>query len=409
MPNTKSSHSDTDKRIQELTEELASTKQSLARVQDNAQAQTSKYETEDALEKAILASIGEGVFATDTNGSVILANYEAEKLSWFTRSEIIGKHYAEVFRFSFEDTTNLTYPSITEDVIRTGIQKSLPDNTMLIKKNGTSIPIMDSAAPIKNANGETLGCVVVLHSQTRERELEQTKNNFISIAAHQLRTPLGSMRWNIEMLLAGDLGKLPEAARDSLLQSYESNRRMINLVNNLLNASRIDGGIMKDGPELMRPEEMGKTVVHEVDIKKKKRSEKVEVQTKTVIPQLYVDPNRFHEIILNLVSNAVKYNRIGGKVTITLVVESNLFQVSIADEGLGIPTRDFGKIFSKFFRAENAVLSETEGSGLGLFVVKSYVEAWGGKVWFESKEGKGTAFNFSIPITDKIRDKNFQP
>lgn len=388
MQNTKSSAADTDNRIQELTEELAAT---------------------EAGENAILASIGDGVFATDTKGVVTLANFEAEKLSGFTRSEIIGKHYTEVFRFTFEDTTNLTYPQIIEDVIRMGIQKSLPDNTLLIKKNGATIPIMDSAAPIKNSAGEILGCVVVLRSQTRERELEQAKNNFISIAAHQLRTPLGSMRWNIEMLLENDMGKLPDAAREALLQSYESNRRMINLVNNLLNASRIDEGRIKDEPERIHPEEMLKTVIREVDMQVKKRSENVEVHVMTAIPELYIDPNRFHEIILNLVSNAVKYNRIGGKVTIILAIQNNIFQLSITDEGLGIPTKDFGKIFSKFFRAENAVLSETEGSGLGLFVVKSYVEAWGGKVWFESEEGKGTTFNFTIPISDKIRKDNVRP
>jgi len=232
----------------------------------------------------------------------------------------------------------------------------------------------------------------------QQREIDRMKTEFLSVAAHQLRTPLGSMRWNMEMLLAGDIASLPKPAQEVVQQIYESNQRMISLVNDLLNVSRIEQGRVLDKLKLTDILELIKEVISEMKIEAEKKLVSISLMINNNVSKIMVDPKRFRQVIQNLLSNAVKYNYSGGRVVIEVKPLEDCIQISIRDIGMGIPKRDQSRVFSKFFRAANAVKSETKGSGLGLFVVRSYVESWRGKVWFESEENKGTTFYFTIPV-----------
>ncbi|MBI4130468.1 PAS domain S-box protein [Candidatus Roizmanbacteria bacterium] len=348
---------------------------------------------------AILTSIGDGVFVVNTHGSIILMNTVAEHLSGFTFAESRGKNYHSIFHFISEDEPEKPYPPFVEEVINTGTIRGLGTHTLLIQKDGTTIPVSDSAAPIMGkSGGAVLGCIVVIRDVSRERELERTKDNFLSVAAHQLRTPLGAMRWNMEMLLNGDLGKLTKSVKQTIEQIYESNHRMINLVNDLLNVSRIDQRRVANHPKHTTVESVLHTVVQEMQAEAFKRRVTLVVhQPKIHTEPLLIDPDRLHEVIINLVSNGIKYNRPSGTVTLSLNQQSESIQLIVSDTGMGIPLQDRAELFSKFFRASNALASATDGSGLGLFVVKSYIEGWGGTVTYDSIPGKGTTFTITIP------------
>ena len=249
----------------------------------------------------------------------------------------------------------------------------------------------------------TSGCIVVFQDNTKRQELDQLKDNFISVAAHQLRTPLGGMRWSMESLLDEDRGVLPTEVRSELEQLYENSQRMVTLVNDLLNTTRIDGTVSKEAPESVDIIVILRKVVSDALHEAKERL--VEVRFSGVykkMPRVFVAPKNMYEALQNIIVNAIKYSNAGSIVTIDVHQEDEKsMRISVADTGIGIPEDQQSKIFVKFSRATNAVLKETDGSGLGLSVSKFFIEQSGGKIWFESEEGKGTTFFVDLPLTEK--------
>lgn len=234
-------------------------------------------------------------------------------------------------------------------------------------------------------------------SQAKLLALDRMKTEFLSVAAHQLRTPLGSMRWTVDMLLAGDLGTVPKSMRTAMVHLGENQQRLVRLVDDLLNVSHIEQGRVKDAPAMIDCGPLVSQVVADQQGEAGKRQVKIELKLPSGAVPLFIDPDRLRDVVMNLVSNAIKYNRLGGRVDVELVARNGRVTIGVADTGMGIPKKAKPHLFTKFFRAENAVKSETEGSGLGLFVVKSYVERAGGKIRFSSIEGKGSVFTVTYP------------
>jgi PAS domain S-box-containing protein len=352
--------------------------------------------------EALLTSIGDGVFAVDLNGRVTLMNSVAYNLTGYTFAEVQGKYYADVFKFLLEKDQDSPYPPFIEEAIKAKTIKTIIEPTLLVRKDGTKIPISDSAAPVKDSHGNILGCIVVFRDTTLERELEKAKDEFLSVAAHQMRTPLGNMRWNLEMLLSGDLGQVSGQFREVLVQIYQSNQRLIRLVNGLLHVSRIDQNKIKDELRAVNVIDVFKDVMKEMEYEGKSKGISLTLKfPEGQIPDITIDPQRLRDVVQNLLSNAVKYNRLGGTVTVTVALLGEFIQAKISDTGIGIPKKDQAEVFTKFFRATNAKMSQTEGTGLGLYVVKSYIEGWGGEIFFESQEGSGTTFTFTLPLKPK--------
>ena len=360
-------------------------------------------EQEKAKAEAILQSIGDGVFAVDLDYKIMLMNSVAEQLSGFSFREAQGRYYRDVFQFVQEKAPDSPYPLFIEETIRTGTAKKLVNHTLLVKKDQTKLQISDSAAPIKDNKNNIFGCIVVIRDASRERADERIKDEFISVSAHQLRTPLGSIRWIIEMLLA--YSETPQKVRDKIELISKSNRRMIMLVNDLLSVSRIDQGRVKSEPQLTDICEIIKSAVLEMDAEAQEKKVTIDLRLDKTIPKIMIDPKQFRDVIQNLLSNAVKYNVVGGKVVIVGMLVANYIRISVADDGIGIPKEDQSSIFSRFYRAANADKSDTTGSGLGLFLVKSYVEKWGGTIRFQSVEGKGSTFYLELPVNIKNATK----
>ncbi len=348
---------------------------------------------------AILSSIGDGVFLVDAEERILLMNKVAEELSGYNLEEVFQKPYSEIFKFIWEKEQNKNYPNFIGKAMREGEIQNLTQ-TLLIKKSGKNISISISAAPVKYSRGETFGCVVVFRDASGDRELERAKDKFLAIASHQLRTPLGSTKWNLEMILGEEVGRIPQKAKELLRQIYKSNDRLINLVNDLLDVSRIDQGKTKNDPEITDVIKIIKIKIQELS----NLAEAKSINVKLEVPEgktfnAFVDPQHFSDQVMqNVLANAILYNRRGGSVLIQIAPLDKEVRIRIDDTGIGIPEREQSKIFSRFFRANNAIKSEADGSGLGLYVVKYYIESWGGKIWFESNEGKGTTFHISLPI-----------
>jgi PAS domain S-box-containing protein len=243
---------------------------------------------------------------------------------------------------------------------------------------------------------------------TERKQVEQAKTEFVSIASHQLRTPLTAINWYIEMLLDGSIGKCSKEQKEYLQQIYSSNRRMVDLVNSLLNVSRIDMGTFAIDPEPTDFVEISKSVVMELQPQIVTKHLIVNEEYRGSIPIINADPKLVRIIFQNLVSNAVKYTPEKGNVIIKIEVgkpivggkkiAKDMLMITVSDTGYGIPKNQQSHIFSKLFRADNAREKVAEGTGLGLYIVKSIIEAANGKIWFESEENKGTTFYAILPL-----------
>jgi len=240
--------------------------------------------------------------------------------------------------------------------------------------------------------------MIILHDITREREIDRMKTEFVSIAAHQLRTPLSAIKWTLRMLLDGDVGQLSQEQAEFLEKGYRSNERMISLINDLLNVARIEEGRFLYSLTYQSLEEIIEKVIEGLSgLVKEKKLKLVFNKPKKTLPKVKVDKEKIELVIQNLLDNAIGFNNSGGQVTISVKCDKMKLEVMVQDTGVGIPRSQRKRIFAKFFRADNAIKLETEGTGLGLFICKNIIEAHGGKIWFESQEGQGTTFWFTLP------------
>jgi signal transduction histidine kinase len=200
--------------------------------------------------------------------------------------------------------------------------------------------------------------------------------------------------------LEGDLGSLNEEQRKFLEKTYASNERMIRLINDLLNVTRIEEGKFIYKPAPLQLEEIVQNVIAASQDKINfKAIELKYLKPAKKLPLIKMDMEKMQIAISNLLDNAVDYTPKKGKIAIELSIENNKVKFSIADTGVGIPKGQQHRIFSKFFRGENVVKMETDGTGLGTFITKNIIDAHGGEIWFDSKEGKGTTFYFTLPIS----------
>ncbi len=231
--------------------------------------------------------------------------------------------------------------------------------------------------------------------------LDKRKSEFLSIVAHQMRTPLSGIKWALDMILSGEVGTISDEQRKILIKTYDGNERMIDLIESMLHADRIEGGRYELHRSNVQIIDIISSVVDELSLNAQKKGVNVLVnidKSKGEIPKLNVDPEKIRYVFQNLFENAVRYSNPGGKIILNLSVEKDSILCSIKDEGIGIPKDQQDQIFSRFFRAHNALKSDPNGNGLGLFIVKNIIEMHGGNIWFESKENEGTTFYFSIKL-----------
>jgi signal transduction histidine kinase len=238
------------------------------------------------------------------------------------------------------------------------------------------------------------------------RELDQLKSDFVSVAAHQLRTPLSGLNWVLKLFMDGDLGPMTEYQKKMLERGLEANQKMIQLVNDLLNVSRIENG--KFGYKFEKNDFalLVKTLASNIDLAAKEHN--IEVRTEhhgDPLPDFVFDTEKLLMALQNIADNSVKYTLPGGHVTIATEKAGDYAEIKISDTGVGIPKAETPKLFSKFFRASNVIHLQTDGSGLGLFIAKNIITRHGGQVWVESEEGKGTTITVVVPMKEELLPK----
>lgn len=233
----------------------------------------------------------------------------------------------------------------------------------------------------------------------RFSQLDKEKSEFVSTVAHQLRSPLSAIKWTLDILLKGETtGELSVEQRALLMKAYESNERIIILIRDMLGIDRIESGTYGFSFIDINIVDLLNNIISEFESQSTERKIAITVNKEGNLPKISVDPQKMRAVFQNLIENALKYTRHGGKIEITLKVEEDKMKIVIADNGIGIPKEQQKDIFKRFFRAENAKSLDPEGSGLGLFIVRTIIQKHGGEMSFESEEGKGTTFFLTLPL-----------
>ena len=359
-----------------------------------------QLEQAKAKDEAILSSIGDAVMACDKDGRVMLFNGVACALTGFSIQEVIGQHYDRFLKF-IKESDGKPGNDFISDAIKIGQQTKMANHTLLITKDGQKIPVADSAAPVKDGKGEIIGCVVVFRDVTHEREIDRAKTEFVSLASHQLRTPLTGIEWTIELFSKKE--KLTEDGKKYLDDIHFSAKRLSNLVKLLLNVSRIESGRVGVTPKLLDLVELINGYAREYQMLCDKKQLVLVFEKHPKKLAATSDKDLLGYIVQNLLGNAIEYTPIGGKIEVSLEAKENSAIFAVRDTGIGIPKELDKRIFEKFFRAPNAVAAKPDGSGLGLYIVAESAKLLGGKIWFESEEGKGSTFYVELPLVSQVR------
>lgn len=375
--------------LNQRVKELEDSRRALLNILEDERKAKEIAEEERRKTLLIIQNFADGLLIFDLKEKCILVNPQAENLLEIKAKEILGK--------SVSDLKLIPNLQPLLKYFEGGLKKFFRQEVLLKEDKileVTSLPIMREEKP-------PLGYLIVLHDITREKMIEKMKTEFVSVAAHQLRTPLSAIKWTLKGVLDGDFGEILPEQKEILEKTYKSNERLINLVNDLLNVARIEEGRYVFKPVPQNFEKIVEKILNSFKEEFEKKGVLLEFEReREIFPQVTVDEEKIELAIENLVDNALRYTPAGGKVKVSLKLFDKEIEFSIKDTGIGIPKGEQHRIFTKFFRSQNAIKMETEGSGLGLFIVKNIIEAHNGKIWFESEEGKGTTFYFRLPIKE---------
>lgn len=343
---------------------------------------------------------------TDINGRILYANEACARITGYSIQEILGN--------TPRLWGGLMSQSFYEKLWRTIKTERKPFTSKVTnrKKTGEQYIAQLSIAPIIEADGKLTGFIVSEVDITKLEEVDKIKSEFVSFASHQLKSPLTVINWYSELLLASGASKLNQEQKKYMEEIYHNSQRMVELINSLLNISRLELGTFAVEQKLTNISGISKTVIKEMQplIKKKKIVFKEKYAQN--LPKVNVDQKLINIIFQNLISNAIKYTPEKGKVEVKIELSkkgtvmngekatTDAIFISVADSGCGIPQKQQKQIFTKLFRADNAKKKDKEGTGLGLYIVRAIMEHTSGRIWFESKENKGTTFFVLLPLTD---------
>jgi PAS domain S-box-containing protein len=359
---------------------------------------------EKAKDEAMLTSIGDGVVAVDIDRKIILVNRALGNMLGYKPADLIGKSFTDL---PFEDEAGVIIPLRRRPLTIAFKNGRVVNATYYFRRNKNKRLAMSITVTPIILKGKIVGVIETARDVTHEKEIDRAKSEFVSLASHQLRTPPTTIKWYAEMLEQGG-DPLTKKQREFLGEIQKGNQRMIALVNSLLNVSRMEAGSFDVAPEKTYPfkllQDLVKEFQHRID--GKKLALKLVGDTSM---SLFTDPKLLQIVMENLITNAIKYTPNEGKIQIECGTKQageffgkqkvlvDCFTMSVRDTGYGIPINQQDKIFTKLFRADNVKARDTDGTGLGLYLVKLIVDYCHGNVWFDSRENKGTTFFVFLP------------
>jgi two-component system sensor histidine kinase VicK len=360
---------------------------------DLAQAKI-KLDEGQAASTAMLNSLGEGLIVTDEQGLITTVNSYALKCLGYEEHELIGKWMPKtlvaVDQFG-RPLSQLTRPGVK--ALSTG--QTVKDTIYYLTSSGNPLPVSVTVSPVMVGDKPT-GAIEVFQDLTRELELDIAKNEFVSLASHQLRTPATGMKSILSMLSSGDFGSLTPIQQKYIDKALQTNERQLQIIEDLLNVALVDAGKLELDLDVADLSDVLKGVVNDHASTLENRNQSIKLYCPHDV-RLIIDVQKSRMVFDNLISNASKYSPEGGAIQINLRTAREAVEISVRDEGVGISEDQIARLFTKFTRLSNELSSSVGGTGLGLFLTKSIVELHGGTIHVDSKENCGSTFTVRLP------------
>jgi PAS domain S-box-containing protein len=385
--------------VEEQIHDLVESQKSLAGAFQNLKEEKIKSDIARVKDEAILSSIGEGLVVVDTEERITFINNQAARAFKVDKEAVLGRKYPEVFILVENKTKIVPHEERPLTVaLKNGSRFVTEPNKLYsyYRSDGTMFPIQGTVAPIiRDWNID--GAAIVFRDVTEELEIDETKNEFINLASHQLRTPITAINWYAEMLLDESIGKLNDEQKSYAFEIQQSGRRIIDLVSVFLDVSRMELGIFNIQAKPVDISAVVQDLLREIKVHIEEKKLSVKTYFETDLPLCETDDRLVRVIVDNLVSNAIQYTGTGGEISVSVKKSTNSVMIGVHDNGIGISPEDSSHIFTKFFRSDTARNVKPDGNGLGLYIIKKIIEEIGGKISFESIAGHGTTFYAVIP------------
>jgi PAS domain S-box-containing protein len=361
------------------------------------------FENESNERSAIIQSMTDGILEYDQNSMILYINTELERMLGIPAADVMGKVInSDTLKSSpnWAPLVQVMFPYLANDVKDVTQDKNSYPKIMEASINmPDKVKLRIVTNPVLDRNQKTIGFVKIVEDITREEAISQMKSEFISVAAHQLRTPLSAVKWTLKMLLEGDLGSITAEQKDFITKGYDTNEHMIRLVSDLLDVSRIEEGKFGYTFVMTSLDKLVSDLVNQSQLKAQEKQIILKyVPPPAPVPDIKIDPEKLVMAIQNLIENAIRYTLKGGSVTVSLSTNATNEIIAVQDTGVGIPQEQINRLFTKFFRADNVIRMQTEGSGLGLYITRNIVRRHGGDITVTSREGQGSTFAIALPL-----------
>ncbi|MDO8558495.1 MAG: HAMP domain-containing sensor histidine kinase [bacterium] len=342
------------------------------------------------LTETVVENLSDGILILDQDQRVLFINRAGERILDMKSREVLGLKIRRQTAYPIKNIANLLV------IVNANTDEHGQGDARLEYPEERLLKIVRTI--LTDTNGSEVGHMIVMRDVTRDTFFNKMKSDFISIAAHQLRTPLSSIKWAFAMLMEEDLGKLSADQKPVVAQGLDTTDRLVRLVNSLLNVSRIEEG--RFGYEFSQANV--RSLVDKVMETLRPKAESRKIRVASLVPEglgpIAADPEKIELVFENLLDNAVSYTESGGEVRIEASPEGKFVRITISDNGVGIPQSQLQLLYSKFFRGDNVIRMQTDGSGLGLYIAKNIVERHGGTIALTSQEGAGTTVSFTVPF-----------
>ena len=369
----------------------------------NLKSAVEKLTEEEKKMTAIVNSIAEGLILVDSDSRVLHINPAAERLLDLS-PDSIDKDITEIIQneelihIFEEDQRQILQHKPTDQIPSKNEGINLISEVTLARYN-EKLVLRIIASPFLNENGLILGTVYLFDDITREKEIDQMKSDFISLVSHELRTPLTSIIGFVSFILDGKAGTINDRQRNSLARVQRQSKRLAALINDLLDISRIESGRIQMDQASISLLEIVTQRIEEIRPQADEKSIQLALTAPESVPNIFGDEARMGQVFTNLIGNAIKFTPNNGEVSVKVEADGNLLHVEVIDTGPGIPPEERQKIFDKFYQLSDISTRQQGGSGLGLSISKSIVEAHGGKLWIDDgNQGKGSNFQFVLPL-----------
>jgi len=337
----------------------------------------------------IIKSINEGVLIINRVGEVAYYNYAA--LKYLNIAELkISEPVLHKLPDKVSDIVTKILESEIFHIKTTTIQIDIKPNNELV--------VEASCTPIAHPDGSLAGVAVILGNITEFKKIELVKNQFVSMVAHELKTPLSAVQGFLNIILDPKIKVTVEKLNDYLSRSVTRLKGLNDLVNDLLDISRMELKTKQREIESIQMEEVINSTLQMLEFELKKKGIAIQKNIMPELPSIKADHNEITRLVTNLLSNAIKYNKENGQIIVEAIVSANYLKLKIADTGIGLKPHEKDKLFNEFYRAKNEKTRGISGTGLGLTIVKRIVDSYYGKIDVDSVYGEGTAITISLPI-----------